>query len=236
VYGRLRTPVINYFQIWCGNRLAKGLIRPGKTNFPFTHEISTQLLRMFDAYEPDFLEMCSQLFNLPSALGRFEKTGIVTAEQAQSIGTVGMAARMSGIRRDIRLSHPYNGYQQIFHTPILKDQGDVNARVQIRRDEIIQSIDYVRTLLKNIPETPHKRADLPDLMPGSFGISLTEGWRGEICHCAVTNGNGELIHYKIKDPSFHNWMALALSVRNNEISDFPICNKSFDLSYCGHDL
>jgi Ni,Fe-hydrogenase III large subunit len=69
-----------------------------------------------------------------------------------------------------------------------------------------------------------------------FSISLTEGWRGEICHAAITNKKGELIIYKIKDPSFHNWLALALAVRNNEISDFPVCNKSFDLSYCGHDL
>jgi len=67
-------------------------------------------------------------------------------------------------------------------------------------------------------------------------LSLVEGWRGEICHCAITGPGGKLQHYKVKDPSFHNWLAVALSVRNNEISDFPICNKSFDLSYCGHDL
>ena len=73
-------------------------------------------------------------------------------------------------------------------------------------------------------------------MADSFAISLTEGWRGEICHCAITDADGELAAYKIKDPSFHNWMALALAVRGNEISDFPICNKSFNLSYCGHDL
>jgi Ni,Fe-hydrogenase III large subunit len=65
---------------------------------------------------------------------------------------------------------------------------------------------------------------------------MVEGWRGEICHCAITGDKGDLVHYKIKDPSFHNWLALALAVRNNEISDFPVCNKSFDLSYCGHDL
>ena len=70
----------------------------------------------------------------------------------------------------------------------------------------------------------------------SFAISLTEGWRGEICHCVVTDNQGNPVIYKIKDPSHHNWMALAIAVRNNEISDFPVCNKSFNLSYCGHDL
>lgn len=74
------------------------------------------------------------------------------------------------------------------------------------------------------------------MAPGRLALSLVEGWRGEICHCALTGPHGELRHYKVKDPSFHNWMALALAVRNNEISDFPICNKSFNLSYCGHDL
>ena len=70
----------------------------------------------------------------------------------------------------------------------------------------------------------------------SLAISLVEGWRGEICHIVVTGDDGRIIQYKAKDPSFHNWMALALAVRNQEISDFPLCNKSFNLSYCGNDL
>ena len=74
------------------------------------------------------------------------------------------------------------------------------------------------------------------LKPDNFAISMVEGWRGEICHTAITDSNGNIIHYKVKDPSLHNWMALALAVRNQEISDFPVCNKSFNLSYCGNDL
>ena len=80
------------------------------------------------------------------------------------------------------------------------------------------------------------RKPLPNPLPNTFAISLVEGWRGEICHCAITDDKGRLMHYKIKDPSFHNWLALGLAVRNNEISDFPISNKSFNLSYAGHDL
>ena len=87
-----------------------------------------------------------------------------------------------------------------------------------------------------IPEAGNTARKSLSLKPDSFAISLTEGWRGEICHAAITDSKGDLLIYKIKDPSFHNWLALALSVRNNEISDFPVCNKSFDLSYCGHDL
>jgi Ni,Fe-hydrogenase III large subunit len=67
-------------------------------------------------------------------------------------------------------------------------------------------------------------------------VSLVEGWRGEICHVAMTNPQGRFATYKVVDPSFHNWAGLAMSLRDQQISDFPICNKSFNLSYCGHDL
>jgi Ni,Fe-hydrogenase III large subunit len=91
-------------------------------------------------------------------------------------------------------------------------------------------------LLGHVPEPERGENKQYNLKPDTFAISVTEGWRGEICHAAITDGQGELIIYKVKDPSFHNWLALALAVRNNEISDFPVCNKSFNLSYCGHDL
>jgi len=236
VFGRLRTPIINYFQQWCGNRLAKSLIRAGKTNFPYSHELGEILLKILDNYEPDFNEMCKETFSLPTAIGRFEKTGIVTKEDATSIGVVGMIARTSGISRDIRSSHPHDLYKELDHQPVIKRHGDVYSRAQIRKEEIRQSIGYIRQLLRNIPVENQNRPELNRPKPNLFAISLTEGWRGEICHCAITDDRGDLLHYKIKDPSFHNWLALALAVRNNEISDFPICNKSFNLSYCGNDL
>jgi Ni,Fe-hydrogenase III large subunit len=191
---------------------------------------------VFDAYQPDFEEMGKMLFNLPSALSRFERTGVVSDEDVLSIGTVGMAARMNSLSRDIRASHPFALYPELNHEPIIKHHGDVYSRVQIRRKEVPQSMDYVRKLIKNIPDQNSKSVHLNNPKSNSFTLSLVEGWRGEICHCAITDDAGELILYKIKDPSFHNWLALALAVRNNEISDFPICNKSFNLSYCGHDL
>jgi len=236
VYGRLRTPIVNFFQEWGGNRLAKGLIRAGKINFPFTKELAQRLTEVFAAYEPDFEEMTEKLFNLPSALSRMEKTGVVTYNEVYEIGTVGMAARMSGLNRDIRLSHPNNLYNTLDHKPVIKRHGDVYSRVQIRKTEIRQSITYIKGLLKEVPEFNQPTNFVATPQKGKFVLSLVEGWRGEICHCAITGDDGELIVYKIKDPSHHNWMALAQSVRNNDISDFPICNKSFNLSYCGHDL
>jgi len=236
VYGRLRTPIINFLQEWGGNRLAKGLIRAGKINYPFTTELAQRLTEVFNAYEPDFDEITKKLFNLPSALSRLEKTGVVSYDEVVEIGTVGMAARMSGLNRDVRLSHPCNLYNTFTHKPVIKRHGDVYSRTQIRREEIKQSIAYIKELIKNVPE--FQKPETVSFVPtgDAFVISLVEGWRGEICHCAITDEKGELILYKIKDPSLHNWMALAQAVRKNEISDFPICNKSFNLSYCGHDL
>jgi len=238
VFGRLRTPIVNFMQEWCGNRLAKGLIRPGLDKFPFTRDLANRLSDILDAFEPDFTEMNKELFNMPSALSRFERTGVFSVEDASAIGAVGMAARGSGVNRDIRVSHPHSLYPELNHEPIVKRHGDVYSRIAIRRKEVFQSIQYLRSLIANVPEVPELSGTKTLKSPGTglFTISLVEGWRGEICHCAITGSNGELIHYKIKDPSFHNWMALALSVRNNEISDFPICNKSFNLSYSGHDL
>jgi Ni,Fe-hydrogenase III large subunit len=236
VFGRLRTPVINFLQEWCGNRLSKGLIRAGKSNFPFTQELAQKLSVLLNEYERDFMEMYNEMKTLPTVLARLEKTGVVTQQQAESVGAVGMAARASGISRDIRTSHPAGLFAELRHEPVIKNHGDVYSRTQIRKEEILQSIRYIRQWLQNIPGENKRVIELRNPVPDLFSISLVEGWRGEICHCAVTDSDGELLHYKIKDPSLHNWLALALSVRNNEISDFPICNKSFDLSYCGHDL
>jgi Ni,Fe-hydrogenase III large subunit len=236
VFGRLRTPVINFFQEWCGNRLAKGLIRAGYDPYPFNRELADRLITILNAFEPDFIEMNSELSRLPSALSRFERTGTLKYDQILSIGTVGMSARMNALSRDIRISHPYGLYSDLNHDPIIKHHGDVYSKVQIRKEEVLQSIAYIRQWLKQIPDTRTVGNTSISLKPDSFAISLTEGWRGEICHAAITDNNGDLVIYKVKDPSFHNWLALALSVRNNEISDFPVINKSFDLSYCGHDL
>lgn len=236
VFGRLRTPIINFFQEWCGNRLSKGLIRAGYNPYPFTKELGTRLMEVLDAFEPDFIEMTADISSLPSTLSRFERTGMLKYDQLLSIGTVGMSARMNTLERDIRMSHPYGIYPSLNHSPIIKHHGDVYSRVQIRKEEVLQSIGYIRNMLKNIPEPgSNKRLQL-SFKPDTFSVSLTEGWRGEICHAALTDSSGELIIYKVKDPSFHNWLALALAVRNNEISDFPVSNKSFNLSYCGHDL
>ncbi|MDR0815044.1 MAG: NADH-quinone oxidoreductase subunit C [Bacteroidales bacterium] len=236
VYGRLRTPIINFFQAWTGNRFARTLIRPAALFYPFTESLAAQLLHILADFERDFTQMGDFLFNMPGALSRFEKTGVVSADTALDIGMTGMAARSSGVRRDLRSTHPDAVYAALHHQPVLCNAGDVLARTRLRHDEVLQSIAHIKKLLQSLPPSEEMAHELLPAQANSFVLSLTEGWRGEICHCALTDIHGELLHYKITDPSFHNWLALALAVRKNPISDFPICNKSFNLSYCGVDL
>lgn len=237
--GALRTPMINYFQFWCGNRFGRRLICPGGTAYPFTTALADRLSTSLDSFERVYKEASDLMFELSSVLSRLEKTGEITNGQMRQIGAVGLVARIVGIERDVRKSHPTFWYPKLTHLPQVLTSGDVFAHAYLRMQEIYQSMGYVRRLLAegaDYFDKPAHEPPVPTLPPDSVCISLVEGWRGEICHCAISDANGGLAHYKIKDPSFHNWFALALAVRNNEISDFPICNKSFDQSYCGHDL
>jgi Ni,Fe-hydrogenase III large subunit len=236
VFQGLRTTLINTFLAWCGNRYARRLVRAGANPFPITADVKKIILNNLEKFESRFDEMADYMFNNPGVLARFEGTGIVTNEQVKLIQAVGMSARTCGMPRDIRSSHPYLSFNKLSHIPECLDSGDVQARAMIRRLEVTQSLKTIRTLLEKSDETPATRKTEISLGENTFGIALTEGWRGEHCHCAVTDAKGNLKHYKIKDPSMHNWMALALAVRNNDISDFPVCNKSFDLSYSGYDL
>ena len=239
VFGILRTGIINFTQLWCGNRFGKSLIRAGGSHFPFTQELKEELLQVLNKYEKQFEEMAYLTYRLPSVQNRFDYVGTVTGKQARLMGTVGLSARMSGITRDIRESHPNIAYQNYPYQSIRVEKGDVFGRFLLKKKEIRQSIKWIRNLMKEFPfqsdeyQKPKYQLKLP---ANRFSISLVEAWRGEICHVALTDKDGQLLHYKVKDPSMHNWKALELSLRNVEISDFPINNKSYNLSYCGHDL
>ncbi len=239
VFGILRTAIINFTQFWCGNRFGKSLVRTGGTHFPFTEELKVELLEVLAKFEKQFEEMAYLTYRLPSIQNRFDFVGTITKEQAQLIGCVGLNARMSGIPKDIRVSHPNKAYEKFPYQTITVEKGDVFGRFLLKKKEIRRSIAWIRNLMANY-NFDVSNDEKPDynlkLKPNSFGISLNETWRGEACHCAITDDNGELKHYKIKDPSMHNWKALELSLRNVEISDFPINNKSYNLSYCGNDL
>jgi Ni,Fe-hydrogenase III large subunit len=195
-----------------------------------------QVLERLEAAYRDVEGAAKLLWQTGSVQARFEDVGKVSEETARDLGLVGPAARACGLRRDVRTHHPF-GIFQFVHIPISTfHTGDVFARAFLRWLEIERSVQFLRTQLKELPGGA-ARVDCPSaLRPDHFCVSLVEGWRGEICHVAMTDPQGRFATYKVVDPSFHNWAGLAMSLRDQQISDFPICNKSFNLSYCGHDL
>ena len=157
-------------------------------------------------------------------------------KQAAEIGLVGPAARACGLVRDVRYDHPA-GWHRFAQVPVaVWPDGDVFARARVRWLEIQRSGEFLREQLDAAARGRNAVADLPALAPDTLAVALVEGWRGEVCHVALTDADGRFRRYKITDPSFHNWTGLALALRGQAISDFPICNKSFNLSYCGFDL
>jgi len=235
VLSALRTKVINTTMTICGNRFGRGLISLGGVNNDIDLDLKDKIYNTINKLEDEFNLAAEVLFSSASVLARFEKAGTVLKETAQEIGMVGPAARASGIAIDVRSDHPYGGFSYFPVHKLTLNSGDVFARAYIRYIEITQSIRIIKEQLAALGEGELSRL-LGKLQPESFVISLAEGWRGEISHAVITDGNGLLKRYKIKDPSFNNWLALALAVRKNGISDFPMCNKSFNLSYCGFDL
>ena len=235
VFGALRTRVINTTMSICGNRFGRGLLAIGGVNYNISSCVQDKIRSTMDELEDDVLLAGEVLFSSASILERFEKTGIVEKETAIEIGMVGPAARASGVAVDVRSDHPFGAYESFPVHKLTLNSGDVFARAYIRFVEIQQSIKIICDQLNNLSEADLKK-NLSVLQPNRFVVSLTEGWRGEIAHILLTDREGKIKRLKIKDPSFNNWLALALAVRDEGISDFPLCNKSFNLSYCGVDL
>ena len=144
----LRTVIINTTQLWCGNRFGKGLIRHGGTNYPLTDDISSQVLKNLDDVQARYLQVTDRIFSLPSVLGRFEGTGKVTTMQASLIGAVGMAAKSSGMYRDIRWSHPFSAYAGQLYEPVMLEKGDVWSRAMLRKLEVEKSMAVIRELIR----------------------------------------------------------------------------------------
>ncbi len=233
--GRIRGDYLNMTALLCGNRFGRDLIRPGGVLFDIDSARKAELLKRLDAAEKDTASAVNLLWGSSSVMARFEDTGRLDARTAHEIGLVGPAARACGVERDVRADFP-KGVFRYSHIPVCTwDTGDVFARAYVRWLEIQNSIRFIREELNDLPGDPAS-STVPPLRPGHVGVSLVEGWRGEICHVAITDDRGSFARYKVVDPSFHNWFGLALAMRNQEISDFPLCNKSFNLSYCGFDL
>jgi Ni,Fe-hydrogenase III large subunit len=234
--GRMRGDFLNMSLWLCGNRFGKGLVRPGGVRFPMTDVDRETLAGRLEELKPQVRHTMELLFATPSVRARFEECGAVSTDDAHKLGLVGPAGRACGIAYDVRRDFPTEHYGQLDIPENAKSTGDVYARARTRADEVLQSMDIIESLLKDPVQT---QCDLPPEfkpMSSAMVVTLNEAWRGEVSHCVLTGTDGEIVRYKVKDPSFHNWNGLAMSLRDTGISDFPLNNKSYNLSYCGFDL
>jgi len=233
--GRIRGDFLNMTALICGNRFGRGQVIPGGVSFDINPRSSDILAEKLIRSRKDVTVAADLLWNTPSVLARFEETGVVQTQTCRELGLVGVPARACGVEEDCRFNFPA-GIYRFSQIPVSSwHTGDVFARAYVRWLEIQRSIAFILDQLNMLPEG-QIRINTKQCAPGKFCVSLVEGWRGEICHVGITNSDGFLCRYKIVDPSFHNWAGLAMALRNQQISDFPLCNKSFNLSYCGHDL
>lgn len=238
IFGVTRTLVINTMLELCGSRFGRGLVTVGGVNFDISEEFAHKIIDTLQGVSETVKRTFATMIKSPTVVSRLERTGVVSNANALDLGLVGMAARASGVELDSRFDFPDKWLADIEDKKI-KASGDVYSRTRVRYKEILQSIHIIKKLLKELPK--YKDEPICVNISGSASsnkmvVSIVEGWRGEVVHAVMTDGDGNLSRYKIKDPSFNNWYGLAMAVRNNGISDFPLCNKSFNLSYCGNDL
>jgi Ni,Fe-hydrogenase III large subunit len=181
-----------------------------------------------------FEELVSLVMSSSSVLDRLETTGILSTTDAYRLGITGIAGRASGINRDYRRDHPHAAYSTVAFQVRTQDEGDVLARMKVRIDEVRDSFAILEQIQHQEGGAPAGAAAVA-IPPLRQALGYVEGWRGEILHWVMTDPEGKVFRWKITDPSFHNWRAVNVAVRNNIVPDFPVINKSFNLSYSGTD-
>ena len=239
--GRIRGDFLNMTALLCGNRFGRNYITYDGVEFDLANNKLAALRDWFERTVEDFKNAWLLMADDPGSLDRFEGTGHVPQSVMRDIGAVGVAARASGVDMDVRRDLSNIGvYDKLVWKSALKHSGDVIARAKTRRWEIRESIRMVRALLtwlESSNSSASNNSEAPEkFKAGHLAVSAVEAWRGEVVCAAITGNDGRIERFKLVDPSFHNWFALALALRGEQISNFPICNKSFNLSYCGHDL
>ena len=233
--GRMRGECLNLLMTLSGNRYGRGLVRPGGTAFDVTPAMADEMRDRLERLREELEPVLTLMFESASVQARFDGVGVVPRGACVEYGFVGPVARACELARDVRHDHPW-GIFRFAHIPVATAwAGDVLARALVRRLEIRRSLEFAIEQFGALPKGP-VRVECGALLPNELAVAMVEGWRGEVIHVVISDDTGGIRRHKVTDPSLHNWTALGMAMPGNEISDFPLCNKSFNLSYAGHDL
>jgi len=221
-----------------GSRFLRSVNMIGGVAHDITEEGKTVLSTALQRIRKNFAEAMTIAENSTSLLNRLRGTGVLSPAIAKDYGIVGVAGKASGIAGDARFDHPYAAYNDLaLGEVIVEQQGDVYARFHVRVKEVYASLNILQEALQKLPDgSIHASGRTIKLAKNALAVSMVEGWRGEIVYFVRTNADGRISRVFPRDPSMVNWAALAQAGFNNVVPDFPLINKSFNLSYSGNDL
>jgi Ni,Fe-hydrogenase III large subunit len=232
--GRVREIVLGLCETLTGSRVLRGMVAIGGVRRDWQPAQVEAIVNTLNVVEREFRDLVAIVLSSNSTRERLERTGILRPDKALMLGIVGVAGRASGVDLDIRRDHPYEAYRHLpFRVPVYQ-AGDVRCRLQVRIDEVSESIEIVRAAVAGLPIGPHRAPEQP-IPPDRCALSAVEGWRGEIVYWVRTGDGNRLERCKVKDPSINNWPAIVEAMEGNIVADFPVINKSFNLSYSGTD-
>lgn len=234
---RLRERVMRWNERLTGHRFLRGMLTPGGLKRDISNEELNELKADLTDLENDFLEVVGATAESLSLLNRLQDTGRLERSVGEDHGVIGVAARAIGIERDARMDFPYAAYETVHFSVPTELSGDVHARYKVREREVHQSFKILHQVICQVvasvgPVVVSVRA----LAPDAHAVGIVEGWRGDIVYFVMTDSNGVISRVKVRDPSFLNWQIFPYLVTNDMVPDFPLINKSLNLSYTGNDL
>jgi Ni,Fe-hydrogenase III large subunit/Ni,Fe-hydrogenase III component G len=237
---RLREMIMRINERLTGSRFLRGVNLPGGVTRDIDKSDVILIAKELEKIEEDFSEIVEIAEGSASLLNRMKSTGVLQMDVAKDHGAVGVAARAVGIMRDARIDFPYAAYKELgFNSIDTEKDGDVYARFSVRVKEVYSSISIIKKALHAFPDGPIRNScDLDSIVlaKNAFSIGIVEGWRGDIVYFVTTDEQGNISRVAPRDPSFVNWSLLEYAGPGNIVPDFPLINKSFNLSYSGNDL
>ncbi len=231
----LRETVLRTNDKLFGHRFIMDRVIPGGVAVDMTTAGKEEILREINWIKNEFERLVIIYDENSSLEDRVRNAGVLPVDDARELGVVGFVARASGTGIDCRIQNPFPPYDRIIPRMMILNSGDIHARVWVRIEEIRESLRIICELLEDLPEGNISGGIDPPSNERS-GFAAVEGWRGEIVYWLQSGPNGEINRCMVRDPSSVNWLALELAIHGNIVPDFPVCNKSFNQSYSGHDL